>query len=62
MAFVPYCLGRSADTGGAGGKAEMKLLNRIRGRGRYHASRGDHWFLLAVIGSGIVTLALVLLY
>jgi hypothetical protein len=40
----------------------MKLLNRIRGRGRYHFGRGDHWFPLAVIAVGIGIGAVVLLY
>lgn len=40
----------------------MKLLNRLRGRGRHHAERGDHWFLLAVIGTVVMVAAVVLLY
>jgi hypothetical protein len=40
----------------------MKLLNRIRGRGRYHLGRGDHWFPLAVIAVAIGGGAVVLLY
>ena len=40
----------------------MKFLNRLRGRSRYHAEKGDHWFLLAIIAAGAVILGVVLLY
>ncbi len=40
----------------------MKLFRNMRGRGRHHVERGDHWFLLAVIAFGIGTVAVVMLY
>ncbi|HEX8532738.1 MAG TPA: hypothetical protein VF662_01065 [Allosphingosinicella sp.] len=40
----------------------MKFLNRLRGRGRYFVSRGDHWFLLAVIGTIVAIAAVVMIY
>ena len=40
----------------------MKFLNRLRGRGRYHSERGDHWFVLAIIVFVIGLLAVVKLY
>ena len=40
----------------------MKFFRHIRGRGRHHLERGDHWFLLAVIGLIIGIICVVLFY